>query len=127
MRDDAAGRLFAAICAAPALALQGYGVLKQRRMTCYPAFSERLSGCTFVDQPVVVDGRVTGVEGLQGQVTIGRAALEVVLRLLHAQGLAQRLGDRAELGVEQPGPEHASGLSGRLAAKARATVASGTP
>ena len=51
-----AGELFAAICAAPALALQGYGVLRQRRMTCYPAFSDRLSGCTFVDEAVVVDG-----------------------------------------------------------------------
>ncbi len=58
-----AGQLFAAICAAPALALQGYGVLKQRRMTCYPAFSDRLSGCTFVDQPVVVDGNCITSQG----------------------------------------------------------------
>lgn len=58
-----AGLLFAAICAAPALALQGYGVLKQRRMTCYPAFSDRLSGCTFVDQPVVVDGNCITSQG----------------------------------------------------------------
>ena len=57
------GKLFAAICAAPALALQAYGVLKQRRMTCYPAFSERLSGCTFVDQPVVVDGNCITSQG----------------------------------------------------------------
>lgn len=59
----AAGQFFAAICAAPALALQGYGVLKQRRMTCYPAFSDRLSGCTFVDQPVVVDGNCITSQG----------------------------------------------------------------
>ena len=59
----AAGNLFAAICAAPALALQAYGVLKQRRMTCYPAFSEQLSGCTFVDQPVVVDGNCITSQG----------------------------------------------------------------
>lgn len=58
-----AGKLFAAICAAPALALQGYGVLKQRRMTCYPAFSDRLSGCTFVDAPVVVDGNCITSQG----------------------------------------------------------------
>jgi len=58
-----AGLLFAAICAAPALALQGYGVLKQRRMTCYPAFSDRLSGCSFVDQPVVVDGNCITSQG----------------------------------------------------------------
>ena len=57
------GKLFAAICAAPALALQAYGVLKQRRMTCYPVFSERLSGCTFVDQPVVVDGNCITSQG----------------------------------------------------------------
>jgi 4-methyl-5(b-hydroxyethyl)-thiazole monophosphate biosynthesis len=59
----AAGKLFAAICAAPALALLAYGVLKQRRMTCYPAFSEQLSGCTFVDQPVVVDGNCITSQG----------------------------------------------------------------
>jgi 4-methyl-5(b-hydroxyethyl)-thiazole monophosphate biosynthesis len=58
-----AGKFFAAICAAPALALQSYGVLKQRRMTCYPAFSDRLSGCTFVDQPVVVDGNCITSQG----------------------------------------------------------------
>lgn len=64
VRQQAAeGKLFAAICAAPALALQAYGVLKQRRMTCYPAFSERLSGCTFVDQPVVVDGNCITSQG----------------------------------------------------------------
>ncbi|HSX87745.1 MAG TPA: DJ-1 family glyoxalase III [Pseudomonas sp.] len=64
VREQAkAGKLFAAICAAPALTLQQYGVLKQRRMTCYPAFSDRLSGCTFVDQPVVVDGNCITSQG----------------------------------------------------------------
>lgn len=58
-----AGELFAAICAAPALALQRYGVLRQRRMTCYPAFSDRLSGCTFVDDAVVVDGNCITSQG----------------------------------------------------------------
>jgi len=58
-----AGELFAAICAAPALALQSYGVLRQRRMTCYPAFSDRLSGCTFVDEAVVVDGNCITSQG----------------------------------------------------------------
>jgi 4-methyl-5(b-hydroxyethyl)-thiazole monophosphate biosynthesis len=58
-----AGELFAAICAAPALALQQYGVLRQRRMTCYPTFSDRLSGCTFVDEAVVVDGNCITSQG----------------------------------------------------------------
>ena len=64
VREQAqAGKLFAAICAAPAVALQQYGVLRQRRMTCYPAFSDRLNGCVFVDQPVVVDGNCITSQG----------------------------------------------------------------
>jgi 4-methyl-5(b-hydroxyethyl)-thiazole monophosphate biosynthesis len=64
VREQAkAGKLFAAICAAAALALQHYGVLRQRRMTCYPAYSDRLSGCVFVDQPVVVDGNCITSQG----------------------------------------------------------------
>lgn len=78
-RQAKAGELFAAICAAPALALQQYGVLRQRRMTCYPALSERLSGCTFVDEPVVVDGNcITS----QGPATALPFALTLVEQLL---------------------------------------------
>ncbi len=64
VREQArAGKRVAAICAAPAVALQAFGVLRQRRMTCYPSFSERLSGCTFVDEPVVVDGNLITSQG----------------------------------------------------------------
>jgi 4-methyl-5(b-hydroxyethyl)-thiazole monophosphate biosynthesis len=59
----AAGRLFAGIAQAPALALQAFGVLRQRRMTCLPSVSQQLSGCTFVDQPVVVDGNCITAQG----------------------------------------------------------------
>ncbi len=85
VREQAkAGKLFAAICAAPALALQQYGVLKQRRMTCYPAFSDRLSGCTFVDQPVVVDGNCITSQG-------PGTAMEFALTLLkQLQGKGKR-------------------------------------
>jgi|SRR3990167_4202505 len=92
-QQAAAGKMFAAICAAPALALQAYGVLKQRKMTCYRAFSERLSGCTFVDQPVVVDGNcitsqgpgtalefaLTLVEQLAGKTTRASVASDMLL------------------------------------------------
>ncbi|MHA6492427.1 DJ-1 family glyoxalase III [Pseudomonas borbori] len=64
VREQAkAGKLFAGICAAPVFALQPFGVLKQRRMTCFPAISDRLSGCVFVDQPVVVDGNCITSQG----------------------------------------------------------------
>lgn len=58
-----AGRFFAAIAHAPALVLQPAGVLKQRRMTCMADVSDQLSGCSFVDLPVVVDGNCITAQG----------------------------------------------------------------
>lgn len=70
-----AGKLFAGIAEAPALALQVFGVLRQRRMTCHPDVSQQLSGCNFVDQPVVVDGNCITAQG-------SGAALEFALTLV---------------------------------------------
>lgn len=76
LKDQAAaGRLFAAIAEAPAVALQAFGVLRQRRMTCLPSASHQLSGCTFVDQPVVVDGNCVTAQG-------SGAALQFALTLV---------------------------------------------
>lgn len=75
VKDQArAGKFFAAIGEAP-LALQAYGVLRQRRMTCDPGVSQGLSGCSFVDQPVVVDGNCITAQG-------SAAALEFALVLV---------------------------------------------
>jgi 4-methyl-5(b-hydroxyethyl)-thiazole monophosphate biosynthesis len=93
-----AGKLFAAICAAPALAMQDFGVLRQRRMTCYPSFSERLSGCTYVDQPVVVDGNcITS----QGPATALAFALTLVEQLCGKS--ARHAVASAMLAVRDPG------------------------
>ena len=76
LKDQAAaGRLFAAIAESSALALQAFGVLRQRRMTCLPAVSQQLLGCTFVDQPVVVDGNCITAQG-------SAAALAFALQLV---------------------------------------------
>jgi len=61
--QSAAGRMFAGIAESPALALQAFGVLRQRRMTCLPSASHQLLGCTFVDQPVVIDGNCITAQG----------------------------------------------------------------
>lgn len=45
------------------MALQAFGVLRQRRMTCLPSASHQLLGCNFVDQPVVVDGNCITAQG----------------------------------------------------------------
>lgn len=76
MREQAAAGLFyAGIAESPALALQAYGVLKQRRITCSEAVSNHLSGCSFVDQSVVVDGNCITAQG-------SVAALEFALMLV---------------------------------------------
>ncbi len=75
VKDQAkAGKIFAAIAEAP-LALQAFGVLRQRRMTCHLDASQQLSGCSFVDQPVVVDGNCITAQG-------SGAALEFALTLV---------------------------------------------
>jgi len=89
----AAGRLFAGIAEAPALALQAFGVLRQRRMTCLPTASHQLSGCNFVDQPVVVDGNCVTAQGSGG-------ALEFALTLVEQLcGKAMRATVAGELVV----------------------------
>ena len=53
-RDE--GRFYAAICAAPAVALYPHGLLQGRRATCHPNFAHLLSNVELLDAPVAVDG-----------------------------------------------------------------------
>jgi len=53
----AAHKLVAAICAAPAVVLTAAGVVKDRKVTCFPGFEERFegTGARFVPERVVED------------------------------------------------------------------------
>lgn len=54
----AAEKLVAAICAAP-IALEAAGVLKGRRVTCYPAVKgDLVSAAEVTDEPAVTDGNI---------------------------------------------------------------------
>jgi 4-methyl-5(b-hydroxyethyl)-thiazole monophosphate biosynthesis len=55
---DGRGKLIAAICAAPAVVLMKTGILKGKKVTCYPGFEKELKDCHFVDERVVVDGNL---------------------------------------------------------------------
>lgn len=66
-----------AICAAPAVVLQGLDLLGGRRATCYPSFSKELP--TYEDRRVVVDGKVITS---QGPGTAMEFALELVRQLM---------------------------------------------
>ncbi|KAF7822644.1 protein DJ-1-like protein B-like [Senna tora] len=53
------GRLYAAVCAAPAVVLGSWGLLKGLKATCHPSFMEKLaSSATAVESRVQLDGRV---------------------------------------------------------------------
>lgn len=63
-RQHQAGRLIAAICAAPAFAPVKAGVLDGRRATCYPSFENRFNPSTTACQErVVVDGNLITSRG----------------------------------------------------------------
>lgn len=74
---DAQGKLIAAICAAPALVLPAAGVLRGRRVTCYPApeFVGAL-GARYVGGRVVTDGALVTGEGPGRFADFARAILE---------------------------------------------------
>ncbi len=60
-RQNQAGRMFGAICAAPAVVLEQQGLLAGREATCHPAFVDRLQTGKRLDQDVVTAGNcVTG-------------------------------------------------------------------
>ncbi|XVE63401.1 hypothetical protein DITRI_Ditri07aG0017600 [Diplodiscus trichospermus] len=58
-KQAADGRLYAAVCASPAVALGSWGLLKGLKATCYPSFMEQLKSCaTAVESRVQQDGKV---------------------------------------------------------------------
>ncbi|XP_056841977.1 protein DJ-1 homolog A [Raphanus sativus] len=64
-KQDADGRLNAAICCAPALALGTWGLLEGKNATCYPVFMEKLSAtcATASESRVEIDGRIVTSRG----------------------------------------------------------------
>ncbi|MGD8369182.1 MAG: DJ-1/PfpI family protein [Desulfobacterales bacterium] len=52
------GKPYAAICAAPAVALQPHGLLDGRKATTHPGFVDRLKDAAAAENRVVVDGVV---------------------------------------------------------------------
>ena len=69
------GRLYAAICASPAVVFQHHGLLDQRRVTCHPGFVHLLQNVEAVDSRVVVDGKCVTSRG-------PGTALEFALKLV---------------------------------------------
>lgn len=58
-----AGRLYAAICASPAVVLAAHGLLSDKKATCYPGFNEALPHPAPALDTVVVDGNCITSQG----------------------------------------------------------------
>ena len=73
------GRLYAAICASPAVVFQHHGLLAGKKATCHPGRKDTLENKEAVDSRVVVDGNcITS----QGPGTAMEFALKLVELLL---------------------------------------------
>jgi len=57
------GRLYAAICASPAVVFEYHGLLTDKKATCYPAMAEKLKNKQAINQRVVVDGNCITSQG----------------------------------------------------------------
>ncbi|KAL0717228.1 hypothetical protein Bca4012_066550 [Brassica carinata] len=64
-KQDTDGRLNAAICCAPALALGTWGLLEGKKATCYPVFMEKLAAtcATASESRVEIDGKIVTSRG----------------------------------------------------------------
>ncbi len=63
LKQAAAGKKIAAICASPAVVLSPLGILDGKRATCYPGFEQALTSAKYTGDLVTVDGNVTTGEG----------------------------------------------------------------
>ena len=63
LRQHKAGRMIAAICAAPGVVLGQLGLLEGKQATCYPGFEQLLSGATYTGDLCTHDGHIITAEG----------------------------------------------------------------
>ena len=88
-KQKEAGRLYAAICASPAIVFAHHGLLAGKKATCYPGMENKLPDASAVNQRVVVDGNcVTS----QGPATALEFSLKLV-ELLFGSAAAKKLAD----------------------------------
>jgi 4-methyl-5(b-hydroxyethyl)-thiazole monophosphate biosynthesis len=87
-----AGRIVAAICAAPAYVLAPLGLLDGREATCYPECRDRLADhATYVEKPVVQAGNIITSRGPGTAMAFGIALVQELLDFEAADHQARRM------------------------------------
>ncbi|BHH82644.1 DJ-1 family glyoxalase III [Desulforhopalus sp. 52FAK] len=74
-----AGRLYGAICAAPALVLGSQGLLEGKDATCHPMFIEKLPSQDHSAERVVFDKNCVTANGAGASIEFSLALLEIVM------------------------------------------------
>ncbi len=70
-------KYIAAICAAPSV-LGKYGLLKNKKATCFPGFEDKLKGAVIADEKVVRDGNIITGKGMGVAQEFGYCLAEVL-------------------------------------------------
>lgn len=89
--QKASGRLYAAICASPAIALQHHGLLDGVKATCYPSFRDRLDPAHASDDRVVVDGNCITSQGPATAIDFALKLIEVLFGADKAQEIGKAM------------------------------------
>ena len=87
---DRAGKLVAAICAAPTV-LGACGVLSGKNATCYPGMEAELTGAHFQTDPVVVDGHLITSRGMGTAIPFALAIVAYFQGQDSADALAEKI------------------------------------
>nr|CAD1842312.1 unnamed protein product [Ananas comosus var. bracteatus] len=95
------GGLYSAICAAPAVALGSWGLLKGLKATCYPSFMDKLPSDTVaVESRVQVDGKAVTSRGAGTAMEFSLVLIEYLYGKDKAAEVAGPLVMRPHHGVE---------------------------
>lgn len=82
------GRLYGAICAAPAVVLEANGLLQGKKATSHPAFSSKLAEQSAVEGRVVIDGRLITSRGPGTAIEFTLNIVEKLFGRIKAQEIA---------------------------------------
>ena len=88
-KQKEAGRIYAAICASPAVVFEHHGLLKGKKATCYPSMSDQLRDASAAGQRVVTDGNCITSQG-------PATAIEFALAIISALFGADKAGKVAD-------------------------------
>ncbi len=88
-RQQQDGKLYAAICASPAIVFHHHGLLAERKATAYPGFAEQLANTESIESRVVVDNNcITS----RGPGTAMEFALKLV-EVLYGEQMAKKVAE----------------------------------